>query len=399
MNNNYTLSDNFNVCVVGGGNAAHALVALLASRGISVNVLASYGDEAERMNQGIAEQGHIVAEFASHNDPAGKIIGKPSKVSAQAVDVIPDSDLLIMPLPSFTYRTILKEIKPYLRKGMYICVSPGQGGFDWVAREVLGDLVDDLVLFALMPMPFNCRITEYGKSVEVQEFKKHYQVGVLPASATDSVISLTEKLFGSSKSCGHVLASSLYPINAVIHPSRLYTLCKDWQPGTLFPDNPLFYEQMTEEATQLMDNVNQELIQISNGLIAAGLSDIDVPHIYDFLVRYVYTDDSPDLVTFFQTNPAYKGFHCPFKAIEGGWVPDFNNRYFTEDIPLGLCLYKGVADLVDVDTPEIDKIIIWAQKFMEKEYIVNGRLQGRDVNETHAPQRFGIFAKEQLFGQ
>ncbi|MCP4272193.1 MAG: hypothetical protein GY781_09535 [Gammaproteobacteria bacterium] len=398
INGDYIISDNFRVCVVGGGNAVHALVALFGSRDMSVNVLASYADEAKRMKQGIAEQGYIEAEFASHNDPAGTVIGKPLKISAQAVDVIPDSDVLILPLPSFTYRNVLEEIKPYLRKGMYIGVSPGQGGFDWVAREVLGDLIDDLVVFSIMPMPFNCRVTEYGKRVEVQEFKTHYQVGVLPTSATVKVISLTEKLFGSSKSCGHFLGSTLYPINAVIHPSRLYTLCKDWQPGKVIPENPLFYEEMTEDATQLMDKVNQELIQIANGLIIDTKSDITVPHIFDFLVRYVYADDSPDLVSFFQTNPAYKGFRCPFKAIEEGWEPDFSNRYFTEDIPLGLCIYKGVADLVDVATPLIDEIIYWAQGYMGKEYIINGRLQGQDVNETHAPQRFGIISKEDLIG-
>ncbi len=29
---------------------------------------------------------------------------------------------------------------------------------------------------------------------------------------------------------------------------------------------------------------------------------------------------------------------------------------------------------------------------------INGRLQGQDVNETHAPQRFGIISKEDLIG-
>jgi hypothetical protein len=33
---------------------------------------------------------------------------------------------------------------------------------------------------------------------------------------------------------------------------------------------------------------------------------------------------------------------------------------------------------------------------MGKEYIVNGRLVGKDVRETSAPQRFGITTVEQL---
>ena len=175
MNTHIHLKYNLRVCVIGGGNAAHALAALLPYRGMPTNVLASHGNEAERMTKGITEQGHIVAEFAAHNNPFGTVIGTPDKISADAVDVIPDSDVLILPLPSFAYQGVLKEIKPYLRKGMYIGVTPGQGGFDWVVREILGDLVDDLVLFAILSMSFNCRITDYGKRVEVQELKNRYR--------------------------------------------------------------------------------------------------------------------------------------------------------------------------------------------------------------------------------
>ncbi|WP_289151222.1 NAD/NADP octopine/nopaline dehydrogenase family protein [Porticoccus sp. W117] len=384
------------VCIIGGGNAAHVLAALLPSRGISTRVLATFGDEAERMANGVAEQGHISAEFAEHNPVKGTVNGKPEIISANPTEVIPGSDVLLLPLPSFAYQSVLETIKPHLKPGMAIGVTPGQGGFDWVAREVLGDLVDQLVLFAILPMPFNCRITDYGKQVEVQEFKHNYRVGVLPTSATNDIIALNEKLFGHTESCGHFLSATLYPVNAILHPSRLYTLCKDWQPGQTLPENPLFYEGMTEAAADMMNALNKDLIAIGNGLVAAGKEAIEVPHIYDFLTRYVYEDNSPDLATFFRTNPAYKGFRCPFKEVEGGWEPDFANRYFTEDIPLGLCVYKGVADLASVATPTIDTVITWAQQHMGKEYVVDGKLCGRDVGETHAPQRFGITELAQL---
>ncbi|MCV6604892.1 MAG: hypothetical protein OIF34_06285, partial [Porticoccaceae bacterium] len=239
--------DNPTVCVIGGGNAAHVLAALLPSRGIATRVLATFGDEARRMASGVAEQGHITAEFAAHNPVAGTVTGTPEKISADPAEVIPGSDVLLLPLPSFAYESVLQTVKPHLKPGMAIGVTPGQGGFDWVAREVLGDLMNELVLFAILPMPFNCRITGYGKRVEVQEFKHNYRVGVLPTSATDDIIALNEKLFGHTESCGHFLSSTLYPVNAILHPSRLYTLCKDWQPGQILPDNPLFYEEMTEE--------------------------------------------------------------------------------------------------------------------------------------------------------
>jgi len=110
-----------------------------------------------------------------------------------------------------------------------------------------------------------------------------------------------------------------------------------------------------------------------------------------------FADSNSNIQRFFQTNDAYKGFKCPLVPANGGngnenegFVPDFSNRYFTEDIPLGLCVYKGLADIANVETPTIDKIITFCQLHMGKEYILNGKLEGKDVNTTSSPQRFGI---------
>ena len=119
--------DNPRVCIVGGGNAAQTLAALLPSRGLETFVFAPYADEAERLQRGLAEQGHIVAEFAPHNSPAGTVRGTPTRVSRHAAEVIPDTDVLILPLPSFAYRSGLETVRPYLRSGCYICATPGQG--------------------------------------------------------------------------------------------------------------------------------------------------------------------------------------------------------------------------------------------------------------------------------
>ena len=140
-----------------------------------------------------------------------------------------------------------------------------------------------------------------------------------------------------------------------------------------------------------MDQVNKEVIQVCEALTAQGM-ETKVPHIFDF-IRWVYPDvPGRSLVEVFSLNDAYKGFRCPFKRAEDGegWVPDFENRYFTEDIPFGLCIYKGIADIVNVSTPMMDTILTWAQTYMGKEYVVEGKLQGKDVGETTAPQRFGM---------
>jgi hypothetical protein len=44
------------------------------------------------------------------------------------------------------------------------------------------------------------------------------------------------------------------------------------------------------------------------------------------------------------------------KEVGGGWIPDFESRYFTEDFPYGLRFIKELAQKHNIDTPTIDKV-------------------------------------------
>jgi len=43
--------------------------------------------------------------------------------------------------------------------------------------------------------------------------------------------------------------------------------------------------------------------------------------------------------------------------LEGGVVPNLDSRFFWEDIPYGLCILKDIAEMAQVPTPVIDKMI------------------------------------------
>ena len=59
-------------------------------------------------------------------------------------------------------------------------------------------------------------------------------------------------------------------------------------------------------------------------------------------------------------------------------------------MPTGLVVTRGLAELAQVPTPTMDRVIRWAQERLGKEYLRAGRVQGRDLGETRAPQRFGL---------
>ena len=51
-------------------------------------------------------------------------------------------------------------------------------------------------------------------------------------------------------------------------------------------------------------------------------------------------------------------------------MPDFSHRYITEDVPYGLVVTRGVAELAGVPTPTIDRVVAWAQRVAGLSYLV-----------------------------
>ena len=40
--------------------------------------------------------------------------------------------------------------------------------------------------------------------------------------------------------------------NPILHPARLYSMWKGWCEGRVYPDQTLFYEEWTDEASELL---------------------------------------------------------------------------------------------------------------------------------------------------
>ena len=108
--------------------------------------------------------------------------GSINKVSKDAKDVVPGSQVIIICSPAHTKVDILKQIKPYLQPGAFVGTIFGQGGFDLQARYVLGDDVEkkNLSIFSLQYVPFLCKVVNYGKDVNIIGPKKHLYVTAYP---------------------------------------------------------------------------------------------------------------------------------------------------------------------------------------------------------------------------
>ena len=324
------------ICICGGGNLGHVCAGFLANRGHQVSILTT---RPEKWNSEI----EIVA-------PDGIFTGKLSQISAKPEEAIPQADIILICLPGYAIHDELVKIKPYLSKETIVGSVVSSTGFFFEAFKVLPS---DISIFGFQRVPFISRIIDYGKKAELKGYKDTLHVAIENTSEKEPIRAKLEKLFEKPVS----IADSYYEVslsnsNPLLHPARLYTMWKDWQPGIFYPRNPQFYAEWTVEASELLIQMDDEFQQFLKTL---GLKPGCIPTILD----YYESTDAVSLTQKLHDIRAFQGILSPMKEIEGGWIPDFSSRYFTEDFPYGMRFIVETAHKQGIPIHTIETVYQW----------------------------------------
>jgi len=364
-----------------------------------VRLLGFHQDEVERCNAAMNEL--KVNSHWKREEPTS-ITSQPVLVTNNPEDAIRDVNIVVFMLPASAHEVFLDTLKPYIKPGTIIVGLPGAPGFEFQVLHVLGDVGQRCTIMNFESSPWVCRYTEFGVDCEVfgnllGAIKQGKDVAPKkdPVSTLQSLLDPLPKLIVA----GHLLGVQLMSVDAYLHTSILYGQWEGWD-GNPLDQPPLFYNGLTESAANLLSSVSDEVVNIAKLFELKTEADMSsVVHIHLWLVRR-YSHDISDKSTLYktiQTNAAYQGIKHPVKTTEDGkFVPDFTHRYMTEDVPYGLVVIRGVAEIVGAKTPNIDKVLTWCQEKMGKEYLVNSKLQGKDVASSRAPQRYGFTSLESI---
>jgi hypothetical protein len=389
------------VTVCGGGNAAHALVGLLAAQGSHlVNVYLSFEREARLWQAGIASQGGI--EVLQREATR---LGRPHAISCDPSQVLPGSQLVLLALPAFAHQAVLQQIAPYLDSGAWLGAIPARGAFDLCAWDALGEKCFSLTLFGLQSLPWACRIIDYGRSVKILGTKARLDLAAWPAVRAAPLAQQLGALLGICLDpAAEFISLTLAGTGQLIHPGILYGRFQDWD-GRPLAEASLFYQGVDAPTAGILEQMSAEVQQLRRALQDhfPSLDLSAVRPLAEWLLRS-YPDDILDktsLQTMFNTNRSYAGLQVPVRPqtegpLPAGLLPDFQSRYLSEDIPYGLIPTRGIAELAGVAMPTIDRVILWAQARLDQEYLVAGKLRGRHLTATRAPQRYGLHSLEQL---
>lgn len=324
------------ICICGGGNLGHVCAGFLAYRGHQVSVLTT---KPERWSKTI----EVIA-------PDETFCGQLTQVTSHPEDAVPQAEIVLICLPGFAIHDELTKIKPYLSQTCKVGTVVSSTGFFFEAFEVLPP---NTTLFGFQRVPFISRTIEYGRKAELKGYKESLHVAIEQTEDKESIRLILEQLFEKPVT----LADSYYEVslsnsNPILHPSRLYTMWKDWQPGVVYNKNPQFYAEWTIEASVFLLQMDNELQQLLKTL---GLKDGCIPPVLD----YYESTDAETLTQKLRSIKAFQNIASPMKAIEGGFVPDFSSRYFTEDFPYGMRFIVETAQKHNVSIPTIEDVYQW----------------------------------------
>ena len=350
--------------ICGGGNLGHVIAAFAAHRGYEVRLLTRH---PERWSHDI-----------TIDTPDGKLItGHISRISNRPEDVIPQSDIILLCLPGYAIADCLRGIAPLLYPQMggrpESAATPPPLGGGWVGAigsvvsstgfffEALKILPPTTPLFGFQRVPFIARVKEYGRSAHLLGYKPQLNMAVEHLQDAEPLRQQIEQLLDTPvELLGSHYEASLTNSNPLLNTSRLFTLWHDWHEGMVYPTQSRFYADWTDEASQLLIDMDREFFRLLDVLPVRPGS---IPTILD----YYESHDAASLTRKLRSIPAFRDILSPMKRLpsfgegqgDGPFIPDFQSRYFTEDFPYGLAIIRRLMQEHHIAAPYIEMVYQW----------------------------------------
>lgn len=288
-------------------------------------------------------------EYRLNLPDGSKLTGKLNKITNQPEEVIPNADWVFLCLPAFLVEETILRIKPYLQKRTIVGAVVGNTGFFVYCHK---HLPTDSKLFSFQRVPYVSRVVEYGNEANLLGFRDKLIMAIENIDDRESFRIQVERFFMEETE----LADSFYEVtlsnsNPILHTGRLYTMWKDWD-GNPFDHCSLFYKEWTLEASKLEIDMDKEFFVLLKKL------NVSNKHI-DTLLEHYESTDADGMTNKLQSIVSLSTIHSPMKQLKGGWVPDFDSRYFTEDFPYGLRTIYELAKENNIPCSNIEKVYLW----------------------------------------
>ncbi|HET9392227.1 MAG TPA: NAD/NADP octopine/nopaline dehydrogenase family protein [Candidatus Rubrimentiphilum sp.] len=357
-----------NVCICGNGSLAHALAVVFSAAGLEVTVLTP---DAEAWRSTL---------LLYYKDCV--LVGQGILASHDARTAVRSADIVICAVPASQRIELLSNIKPYLKSRAFVGSFPAAGGFFWTASAALGDRV----LFGTDRVPYVRAAVDYGKSVEVTGIRRRLLLGTRPSSFSghlSAVISGALNMpIDPDAGCMSVMLATTNPI---AHPPRVYSLFNGAAQDYVYPEVPRFLADWDTEASHMLLSLDDELSALSRSLPADTSSLRHVLQHFEVTCCAELTERMRNIV-------AQDHVYAPLikNRDDTGYVADLQSPYFVEDFEYGLTVLRSLAELVGVETPTMDRLLTWYERFTGRRLLKHGTLRNEFTAGLPLPWNCGI---------
>lgn len=150
------------------------------------------------------------------------------------------------------------------------------------------------------------------------------------------------------------------------------------------------YDLWNDETSELLIKYDTELQSIYKKI---SLKYIDE---YTPLTEYYEANTANLMTKKLKSIEAFKEVKVPLKEINGAYVPDLNSRVFIEDFPYGICIYKELANLFNIEVPVMDMLLSFYDKISGIKYYDKNGIPTSNIENTGSPIIFGLNTKKKI---
>ena len=330
------------ITIVGGGNIGTQFAVHCADKNHDVMIYTSAPELYDNHLQIVDECGNVTHE------------GDIQKATSDPSIAFTDRDLVIATYPANVMKQAAAAMEPYISSETIIGAVPGNGGSECVFHRLIerGN-----TFFLLERVPAVARIVKKGSIVRATGYRDELHLAALPKSKAEECAALISSIFDMK--CiviPGILNLTMTPSNPILHTTRLKSMFEDYQPGVTYESIPLFYEDWTDQSSELLMKCDDEVQAVCRALPEHHLN-------YVKSLRDHYESQTVEAMTAKISGiSAFRGITAPSVEVNGRYIPDLHSRYFTADFSYGLSIIQQIARFAGVETPNIDEVMDWYQK-------------------------------------
>ncbi len=330
------------IAVIGAGNGGTAIAGdlSLAGHGCRLFEFAEWAGNVDAVNAqgGIQVTGVARTGFA--------------KVALATTDMqaaLDGAELVMVATQAVTHTRVAHAMAPLLRPGQVIILWPGSGG-TLEFRRVFDELgvKTDVILAEAATLPYCCRRLGGPGTVNIHRIDgPRNQVAALPSSRTPDLMAALTGVYDTVVAARSILEPALYNPNIIVHPAgALFNMGRiEHSRGEFW----MYKEGITPSVKKIIHGMDRERQAI---MAALGYPPMTYEQVFS------------DLFNVSVAEFAVASSKGPFSM---------QDRYVTEDVPMGVTLTASLGRKLGVPTPTYDAIIHIASLVNETEYYTIGR--------------------------